>query len=837
MKSFEALENTNSITVNSKDLTIESSEVFAGTKSLLCESELAYDKKAQTVSVQLNDPLRVGERATLIHKFSGKLTRDLAGFYISTFTDKDGSKHDLAVTQFEPEDARKAFPCFDDPALKATFDVSLVAEEHLTCLSNMDVKSTELVESDGKKKKKVTFNTTPPMSTYIVAFSVGEYSMIETDAFHVPVRVFCTPNEDVEKCRFALDLTARTLEFFENEFDIPYPLPKMDLVGIADMMGAMENWGLVIAGEQMVILDQGVSGAESKQLIVEMVQHELAHQWFGNLVTMRAWDGLWLNESFATWMSLYAMSTFFPKWEIWQRTGTTEMQDALDFDSRRSSHPIQLSHAATDPNELFDDISYQKGGCVLRMISEFIGEKEFVEGVGLYLQKNKYGSTEIEDLWAALSERSGKDVKRMADVWTKKIGYPVIMVTESDMEAEIHVEQHRFLITGDVKPEEDETVWPVDLRLRMNGGVRNLMLTSRKETFKLPSDHFKPFKLNSGNIGLYRTCYTPQHLEKLIQAAVNGHLPIDDRVSLISDTCALAAAGYYKTTALLTLLKDLGAVEENYFVWKQICSCLNLLEATWIFESTESRQGLQAFARQLTSRIAHKIGWTIQPTDEVIEQEFKTLAFRNAALAGDGNAQQAARDMFAKFRDGNRTAIDPNLRYAVFATVLATASGQEEYDAILHEYRLTSNSQEFRDIALATLGRSKSPELISRTLDLMLSKDTRVQDVRRPMPALRSHPAGVIALWEWMKANWDTLKEKLQNSIAGLRLELEHATKGLTTTSQAADVENFFQNKSKDRISQTLGQSLDGIKGRAMWVGRDSKDVKEWLEANGYIRK
>lgn len=257
---------------------------------------MAYDTQAQTVSVQLKDALRSGEQATLVHSFGGKLTRDLAGFYLSSFTDGDGLKHDLAVTQFEPEDARKAFPCFDDPALKATFDVSLIAEEHLTGLSNMDVKSTESFVSEGKKKKKLVFNTTPPMSTYIVAFSVGEYKMIETDAFHVPVRVFCTPNEDIEKCRFTLDLTARTLEFFEKEFDVPYPLPKMDLIGIADMMGAMENWGLVVSGEQMVILDQSVSGAESKQLIVEMVQHELAHQWFGNLVTMRAWDGENISE-------------------------------------------------------------------------------------------------------------------------------------------------------------------------------------------------------------------------------------------------------------------------------------------------------------------------------------------------------------------------------------------------------------------------------------------------------------------------------------------------------------------------------------------------------------
>jgi len=536
-------------------------------------------------------------------------------------------------------------------------------------------------------------------------------------------------------------------------------------------------------------------------------------------------------------MSLYAMATFFPEWKIWQRTGSTEMQEALAFDSRRSSHPIQLSHAAADPNELFDDISYQKGGCVLRMISEFVGEKEFVEGVGLYLRKNKYGSTEIEDLWAALSERSGKDVKKLADVWTKKIGYPVVMVTESDGGAKVHVEQHRFLITGDVKSEEDETVWPIDLRLRVDGGVRNVMLTSREETLELPSDHCKPLKLNAGNVGLYRTCYTPQHLESLIRAAVSGHLAVDDRVSLVSDTCALAAAGFYKTTALLTLLKELGAVEENYFVWKQICSSLNTLEATWIFEEGETRDGLRVLARQLTSRIAHKLGYTIHSTDQVIEQEFKSLAFRNAALAGDSNAQQAARDMFAKFRDGDRAAIDPNLRYAVFATVLATARGEEEYNAILHEYRLTSNSQEFRDTALATLGRAKSPELIRRTLELMLSDDTRKQDVRRPMPALRSHPAGVTALWQWMKENWDKLREKLQNSIAGLRLELEQATRGLTTASQAADVENFFRDKSKDRIAQALGQSLDGIKGRAMWVGRDSKDVKEWLEANGYSQQ
>ena len=328
----------------------------------------------------------------------------MVGFYRSSYKDKDGSTKYLATTQMEPTDARRAFPCFDEPALKAKFTITLIADKHLTCLSNMDVASEKDVDSKyGKGKRAVTFNETPLMSTYLLAFVIGELNVIETNTFRVPVRVYAPSNEDIEHGRFSLELAAKTLKFYEEVFDSKFPLPKMDMIAIPDFSaGAMENWGLVTYRIVDLLLDEKTSGASKKQRVAEVVQHELAHQWFGNLVTMDFWDGLWLNEGFATWMSWYSCNVFYPDWKVWETYVIDNLHMALSLDSLRSSHPIEVPvYRADEINQIFDHISYAKGSCVLRMISKFLGEETFMEGIRRYLKKHAYGNTETSDLWAA----------------------------------------------------------------------------------------------------------------------------------------------------------------------------------------------------------------------------------------------------------------------------------------------------------------------------------------------------------------------------------------------------------------------------------------------------
>jgi aminopeptidase 2 len=632
----------------------------------------------QTTKVAFNKSIPKGSTAQLKMTFTGILNDKMAGFYRSTYKNTDGSEGILATTQMEATDARRAFPCFDEPALKAKFTVTLIADKHLTCLSNMDVASESEVTSEmtGGVKKAVKFNTSPLMSTYLLAFIIGELNYIETTNFRVPVRVYAPPNQDIEHGRFSLELAAKTLKFYETTFDSEFPLPKMDMVAIPDFAaGAMENWGLITYRVVDLMFDEKTSGASTKERVAEVVQHELAHQWFGNLVTMDFWDGLWLNEGFATWMSWYSCNIFYPEWKVWEGYVTDNLQSALNLDSLRSSHPIEVPvKRADEVNQIFDAISYSKGSCVLRMISKYLGEDVFMEGIRQYLKKHAYSNTETGDLWAALSKASGKDVSKMMDIWTKHVGYPVVSVTENESDSSIHVKQNRLLRTADVKPEEDQILYPIFLGLRTKDGVdtSSVMLT-READFKVDSDFFK---LNADHSGIYRTSYTPARLEKLGQAAKDGLLTVEDRAGLIADTGALAASGYQKASGVLNLLKGFTS-EKEFIVWNEILSRLGSIQSAWMFEDKEIRDVLETFQRDLVSEKAHAAGWDFKESDSHIEQQFKAVLFGSAGLSGDKAIVKAAQDMFAKFAEGDKSAIHPNIRGSVFGMALKYGGTKE----------------------------------------------------------------------------------------------------------------------------------------------------------------
>lgn len=782
--------------------------------------------------------------------FAGVLNDNMAGFYRSSFKAADGSTTYMATTQMEPTDARRAFPCFDEPALKAKFTVTLIADEKMTCLSNMDVASEKQIQStiSGGRRKAVTFSPTPLMSTYLLCFIVGELNYIETNNFRVPVRVYAPKDRDIEHGRFSLELAAKTLAFYEKTFDSPFPLPKMDMVAIPDFSaGAMENWGLVTYRVVDVLIDEKVSGAATKQRVAETVQHELAHQWFGNLVTMDFWDGLWLNEGFATWMSWYSCNVFYPDWKVWEGYVTDNLASALSLDSLRSSHPIEVPVKRADEiNQIFDAISYSKGSSVIRMISKYVGEDTFMEGIRRYLKKHAYGNTETGDLWAALADASGKDVGKVMDIWTKKVGFPVVTVTEGT--DSIHLKQNRFLRTADVKPEEDQTLYPVFLALRTKEGVdEDLTLFDREADFKLKELDF--FKLNADHSGLYRTSYTPERLRKLGISAKEGLLTVEDRAGMIADAGSLAASGYQKTSGILSLL-DSFKHEAEFVVWGEITGRISSLRGAWMFEDQKIRDALKKFQLELSAEKAHELGWTFNEKDGHIEQQFKGLMFGAAGIAGDEEITKASFDMFDKFKAGDKSAIHPNIRGSVYAIVLANG-GQEEvssatrmngmqtdqtqYDVIVNETRNAATSDE-RNSALRALGRAKSPELIQRTLAMALSDEVKGQDIYLPIAALRSHAEGCHALWKWVKDNWEELERRLPPSLSMLSSVVAITTSGFTHREHIEDIEAFFKGKSTKGFDMALSQSIDAISAKAAWLERDADDVKTWLKEHKYLQ-
>ena len=692
---LDVVEDSTSISLNTLDIDIQSTKILSGSQTIRSvikrqqrlgkplwillmvyssSPKISYNESTQTTMVTFDKALAKGSSAQLEMKFTGQLNDKMAGFYRSTYKNHDGTDGILATTQMEPTDARRAFPCFDEPALKAEFTITLIADKKLTCLSNMDVDSETEVSAG---KKAVKFTKSPRMSTYLVAFIIGELNYIETKEFRLPIRVYAPPNQDIEHGRFSLDLAAKTLKFYEEKFDSDFPLPKMDMVAIPDFSaGAMENWGLITYRVVDLLFDEKTSGASTKERVAEVVQHELAHQWFGNLVTMDFWDGLWLNEGFATWMSWYSCNTFYPQWKVWESYVTDTLQGALSLDSLRSSHPVEVPvKRADEVNQIFDAISYSKGSCVLRMISKYVGEDVFMQGIRNYLKKHAYGNTQTGDLWAALSQASGKDIGKVMDIWTKHVGYPVVTVTENEKDNTIHVKQNRLLRTADVKPEEDKTLYPVFLGLRTKDGVdEELELSKREGSFKVPNLDF--FKLNADHTSLYRTSYTPARLEKLGKAAKEGKLSTEDRAGMLADAGALAASGYQKTSGVLNLLKGFDS-EKEFIVWSEILTRLGAIQSAWIFEDQKVRDGLESFQRDLVSERAHKAGWEFKETDDHIQQQFKGMLFGSAGMSGDKKVIDAAKTMFKKFAAGEKSAIHPNIRGSVFGMALKYG-GKEE---------------------------------------------------------------------------------------------------------------------------------------------------------------
>ena len=784
------------MSLNTLELDIHSTTISSGGVEITSSPKISYDKNDQVTTMSFDKFISAGSKAQLTQKFTGYLNDKMAGFYRSSYKDANGNTKYLATTQMEPTDARRAFPCFDEPALKAEYTITLVADKNQVCISNMDQASEKEVDSKitGGKRKAVTFNKTPLMSTYLLAFIIGELKSIETNSFRLPIRVFTTPDQKIEHGKFALELAAKTLDFYEKTFDSKFPLPKMDMVAIPDFSaGAMENWGLVTYRVVDLLFDEKTSGASTKQRVTEVVQHELAHQWFGNLVTMDFWDGLWLNEGFATWMSWYACNKFFPEWKIWQSYVTGDLQSALSLDSLRSSHPIEVPvKRADEVNQIFDAISYAKGSCVLRMISTYLGEQNFMEGVRRYLKKHAYGNTQTGDLWAALADASGKPVEKVMDIWTKNVGYPVLTVAENPGSKSINVKQNRFLRTADVKPEEDKTLYPVFLGLRTKGGVNEtLTLYEREQNFDVPSDDF--FKLNANHSGIYRTSYTPDRLEKLGQAARDGLLTVEDRAGMIADAGALASSGYQKTSGILSLLKSFGG-EEEFVVWSEILTRLSAIRSAWAFEDVKTRNALKAFQRNLISSKAHAKGWSFTKDEDHIQAQFKALLFGSAGLAGDEKIVEAAQAMFRAFANGDRGAISPNIRGSVYAIALQNG-GEKEYNTVLNEYQTAKDADE-RNTALRSLGRAKDGRLMQRTLELPLSDAVKSQDVYIPLAGLRNDPRGIEALWTWLTANWDAIEKKCPPGLTMLGSVVQICTNALTHADQAEKVRAWFEGRS-----------------------------------------
>lgn len=641
------LRATKEIVLNAIDLVLHTAEVqveSAKTQTSIPSSSISYDVKKQRATIFFEDEIPATDSALIVIKFQGTINNTMAGFYRSKYTPavtpaasvpKDGDYHCMFSTQFESSDARRAFPCWDEPNLKATFDVEIEFPEDQVALSNMPEKTVEKGKASGTQV--VSFDRTPIMSTYLLAWAIGDFEYVEDftkrqyNGKHLPVRVYTTKGLK-EQGRYALEHAHQIVDYFSEIFKIDYPLPKADLLAVHEFShGAMENWGLVTYRTTAVLFDEKTSDAKFKNRVAYVVAHELAHQWFGNLVTMQWWAELWLNEGFATWVGWLATDHLHPDWNVWPQFVTDGMQTAFGLDALRSSHPIEVPvRDALDVDQIFDAISYLKGSSVIRMLATHLGVETFLNGVANYLKAHAYGNATTSDLWKALSEASGQDVNALMDPWIQQIGYPVLTVTEEP--GQVSVKQARYLSTGDVKSEDDSTTWWIPLGLKGKAGtneIASIALTEKEDIIRDVDNSF--YKINVDNAGFYRTNYPPARLIELGKQMEK--LSVSDKIGLIGDAGALALSGYATTPALLGFVEGFQA-EENYLVWSQILSSLGTVKSVFS-EDTEIANALKAFTLKLIGPAVAKIGWEFPENENYLTGQLRALLLSSAGNNGD----------------------------------------------------------------------------------------------------------------------------------------------------------------------------------------------------------
>ncbi|XP_077997476.1 puromycin-sensitive aminopeptidase-like [Glandiceps talaboti] len=823
--SVEVTSSTDKVVLNCLDIEISSAAYKAGDKSLTCT--VSYSKDDETATLTFPSALEAG-KGDLSIDFTGELNDKMKGFYRSKYSSPSGEERYCAVTQFEATDARRAFPCWDEPAVKATFDITLIAPKDRVALSNMSVVEEKPSEKDANLRE-IKYATTPIMSTYLLAFVVGEFDYVEaTSSDGVLVRVY-TPVDKKEQGEFALEVATKTLPFYKDYFDIAYPLPKVDLIAIPDFAaGAMENWGLITYRETALLVDPKNSSAMAKQWVALVVGHELAHQWFGNLVTMEWWTHLWLNEGFASWIEYLCVDHCFPSYDIWTQFVTNDYTRALELDAMKNSHPIEVPVGhPSEVDEIFDLISYSKGASVIRMLHDYIGDEDFKEGMNAYLTEHSYKNTFTEDLWQSLGKASGKPVEDVMSTWTKQMGFPVIKVTakQEGNSRVLTLTQSKFCADGAAEGNTSQWMVPISISTSADPSKAAVTIVLDKPTTTVTIDNVAPdqwVKLNPGTVGFYRTQYSPEMLDLLMPAIKDHSLPARDRLGLINDLFALAKAGEVTTVEVLRLM-DAYKNETNYTVWTDICNTLRTLSGLLIH--TDYADHLKAFGRKLLWPVAEKLGWEAKTDEGHLDALLRSLAILYLGRCSHPETVAEAKKKFESHASGQDKVV-ADLRSPVYHAVLSHGD-ESTFDAMLKLFR-EQDLHEEKERIMRALGSVKDKSLIKRVLDFSMSDDVRSQDTVFVLTGVVGSKDGLEMAWQFLQDNWKELHKRYEGGFLLSRL-VKYCTEGFASEEKAKEIEDFFKTHDAPAAERTIQQSLENIRLNMKWLARDSDNIKVFL--------
>lgn len=787
---LEVVTETDTIVLNAAELEIEDVQIEQGDS--VPASSIVMNEDLERAEFAFPIVLQPGT-ARLSCSFKGILNDKLRGFYRSTWKDDAGNDHVIATTQFESTNARRAFPCFDEPDLKATFGVTLRVLDSL-----MTVSCGELVSSTGLENglREDCFADTMVMSTYLVAFIVGELEATEAiDVDGVPLRIVHVPGKG-DLTEFGLLAGEFSLRWLVDYYDIPYPAGKLDLIAVPDFaFGAMENLGCVTFRETLLLADPDRTTQAELTRIVDVIAHEIAHMWFGNLVTMDWWNGIWLKEAFATFMQVATTDAFRPDWRRWDGF-CAERGAAFDTDSLASTRPIEFEVVSPqDAEAMYDVLTYEKGAAVVRMLEQFLGPDDFRSGVKHYLTTHSYANTTTTDLWDSLEVATGMPVRAAMDTWIFQGGHPVIFVQKS---AEgITVKQTRFGYT-DI----EQTAWHVPIIVRAQVGSTEvesrLLLEDSEATIDLGGTP-EWVVVNAGGHGFYRVAYDASLLQALSARALDVLSP-SERYGLVDDTWASVLAGQIDAETHLSLVTGLAA-ETDLAVWQRM---LSSLEHLYSIADEAGRTRLQVLIRDLSTTALGVLGLEPLDAEPDLDRELRALLFTAAGTTGNDNSvRELARSIFADSKTDQNT--EPNLTAAAIR-VVASAGNEKTHAEFVTLYREAPTPQLEVRYLLALL-EVEGSELFEQTLDLF-TNEVRTQNAPYLLGAAMGHRSHGPLAWEFIRDRWQELNKKFpQNSIP----RMVGGIRSLSTPPLAAEIRAFFESHPVPQGQLTLDQHLEKL--------------------------
>jgi len=798
------------LVLNGLELKIEAASVDG---KELPPSAIETDNEKELLTLTLPSKLAAGDHVLAL-RFTGKINQQGQGLFYMRYQEQGtGARKVMLGTQFEATDARRFFPCWDEPAFRARFQLTAVVPENWLAVSNMPIESEQKIASG----KEVRFAPTPPMSSYLNVFVAGELDLIESQVGPTQIRVIATKGK-AELGRYALEASAEILKYYNDYFGVPYPLPKLDQIAIpGGFGGAMENWGGITYYESRLLFDPKTSSGETKQNIYEVLAHEMAHMWFGDLVTMAWWDNLWLNEGFASWMGSKCTAHFNPQWEVWlarnlprdptRRIGIAK-EAAMEGDARSTTHPIQQPIATeAEANSAFDDITYKKGQSFLRMLESFLGEDVFRDGIRRYLAAHQYSNTTTADLWNALSDVSNKSVGEIAAGWTEQPGFPVVTV-KREAGGTVRLTQKRFTVNfKNATP----LLWQIPLTYSVVGEKpATLLMTDKTGALEnIPAD--RALKLNLNGAGNYRVEYDHPSWELLLEALAK--LGVEDRVNLMSDAWALVQAGRAPASLYFGLIEKLPA-STDLAEREQIINVLDFVNGLLVGSS--ERESFQGYARSLLRPTFATLGWAPKP-DEPVAAATRLRASLIGVL-GPLNDQEiitGCRQRFEKYL-ADPASLPPDLRAPVLAVVGRYAD--EKTWNKLHELGLKTTSIEDKQNCYDALACATDPKLVKKTLAITLTDELPTSRAIFLVSRVARDSGHPDIAWEFAKANMKELLAKVD--AAGANRYAPSLFTFFSDGSRADELKNYAKKNLPGASAPEVAKVVDEIQFRAEFRNR-----------------